>query len=229
MAKIRTGSLAGNIRGSVGSDTFSQNRYGTYIRRRTIPTVVRTVYTERVRTLFSHVSRLWQTLTESQREAWRTWAESNPVRDKFGENQELTGSACFIRLNINALQAGGDVLIRPPEKAGPSGVSIIGIDTIGEGTIKINTEPQTYIENEVLEVSGYVTDSTGITYVENKLRVLGYMSKTTTAPIELYPYIVAKYGNINRGYKIFIRVKVIDKNTGQKSGGASIAFVYDWQ
>ncbi|MGC8881132.1 MAG: hypothetical protein ACP5OX_02665 [Minisyncoccia bacterium] len=228
MAKIRTGSLAGNIRGSIGSDTFSQNRYGTYIRKRAIPTIVRTPATERIRNAFSYISQMWQGLEPLTKEAWITWADNNPVTDVFGQQQKLTGNTAFIMLNARLAFLGLDVTFQPPTKSAPPAISSLGIDTVAEGTIKVQTEPTTLGEDEKLMMYGFVSDSSGITYVENRLRFLQLLTKDTSQPIEMYGFLSLRYGELIKGQRVFLKAVIINGKDGQISGPQYLTFLYNW-
>jgi hypothetical protein len=228
MAKIRPGSIVGNIRGSIGATTYSQNRYGMYCRNRAIPTKVRNGYTERIRDAFSAVSQSYQLLPYEVKEQWRTWAQSNPVRDKFGEVQVLSPSAAFIKLNTRLVFLGQDINPYPPGKGAPPALAGIGIDTVDEENIKINTTPDTLETGQVLAIYGYVTDSAGQAYIENRLRFLTSVSKLTSAPINVKPFIEAKYGTLQKDWYVWIRCYVVDIENGQRSGPASIAIKYTW-
>lgn len=228
MAKVRYGSIVGNVRGSIGAVTYSQNRYGAYIRNRAIPTVVRTNYTERIRNAFSVCSQTYQLLPEEIKEQWKTWALSNPVRDKFGELQNLSPSAAFIKLNTRLLFLGFQMNPYPPGKGAPAPIERIGLSEISDTALKVNTTPETLTEKEVLETYAYVTDSSGQIYVENRLRFIGAIPKVTSEPIDLKPYIEAKFGTLQKDWYVHIRMYVVDTENGQKSGPASLAIKYTW-
>lgn len=228
MAKIRAGSLAGNIRGSIGGDTFSQNRYGTYVRRRAIPTVVRTIYTEQVRNAFSVCSQAWQDLTQEQQDMWRTWARENPVTDSFGDQQILTGNSAFIKLNSRLVRLWYDMNPLPPGKAAPTNIETLAIDSVSETSIKINTTPNVLDNDYILQLFAHVSDTRGAVFIENKLRMILAVGKTSTDPINIKSNLEERFGTIQKGWVVYLRAYVLDTTNGQKSGPASLAVVYDY-
>jgi hypothetical protein len=228
MAKIRTGSLAGNIRGSVGADTFSQNRYGTYIRKRAIPTVVNTPYTQKIRSAFAACSMMWQALTQEQRNMWSTWADNNPVRDNFGELQKLSGNVAFIKLNTKLLYNDFDVILDPPQKSAPVAIEGIAISEMSATEFKINTEPNILAENERLILDGYLSDVPSLNFYKNKLRQIACLKKEEATPIDIKPYVDNKFGTMVKGQTLYLRAYVLNKESGQISIPYYTGFFYNY-
>ena len=228
MAKIRTGSLAGNIRGSVGADTFSQNRYGTYIRKRAIPTVVNTHYTQKIRSAFAACSMMWQSLTQNQRNMWSTWADNNPVRDNFGELQKLSGNVAFIKLNTKLLYNDFDPILEPPQKSAPIAIETIAISEMSATEFKINTEPKVLAENEQLVIDAYLSDVPSLNFYKNRLRQIACLKKEDTMPIDIKPYVENKFGTMVKGQTLYLRAYVLDKESGQISIPYYTGFFYNY-
>jgi len=108
MALIQTGVIVGNISGSLGSTTFSHNRSGKYIRNRTIPVNPNSARQVVVRSTLSALTTAWsQDLTQLQRDAWDLYGDNVVVKNRLGEDINLTGFNQFIRSNSVILQAGG--------------------------------------------------------------------------------------------------------------------------
>jgi len=229
MAKIRAGSLAGNIRGSIGGDTFSQNRYGTYVRRRAIPTVVRTMYTEQVRNAFGVCSQAWQTLTYDQQEMWKTWAKENPITDKFGEQQILSGNCAFIKLNSRIVRLGYNWKPLPPGKTAPPNIEQLALSSMSDTKIEINTTPSTLDTNLRLQIFAHVSDTLGAHFIENKMRVIKVTMKTAASPIDIKPDLEGRFGTLQKGWVVYIRAYTLDIETGLKSGPASLGLLYDYE
>lgn len=92
--------------GSMGGQTASHNRGGQYLRARTVPTNPGTEQQQAIRTIFGNLATAWQTLTDAQRAAWKTYADNVPVLNKFGDPIYLTGQQMFVRCNSARIQAG---------------------------------------------------------------------------------------------------------------------------
>ena len=102
---IRTG-LGGQLSGSVGGVTASHNRYGQYLRNRTVPVNPNSERQQAVRQCFSECSIAWKSLTNAQRNAWNAYAAETPVLNKLGESVTLSGQAMFVRTNTWLSAAG---------------------------------------------------------------------------------------------------------------------------
>lgn len=59
-----------------------------------------------MRLIFGNLSIAWQTLTDTQRDSWATYAANVPVRNRLGDTIFLTGHTMYIRNNAARLQAG---------------------------------------------------------------------------------------------------------------------------
>lgn len=93
--------------GSAGGTVYSHNRYGAYIRARSIPVNPNTPRQVAVRARMQSLSIAWQTvLTPAQRDAWEVYGSNVSWQNKFGETVHLPGLNHFVRSNAALLQAG---------------------------------------------------------------------------------------------------------------------------
>ncbi len=107
MAKIKLSAIGiTNISGKSGGSVFAHNKNGNYVRRLGIATQPQTAKQTLARSIFGIISRMWGTLTEAQREAWKTWGAENPKTDQFGDSRPLTGRQAFISSNSNLNSVG---------------------------------------------------------------------------------------------------------------------------
>lgn len=101
MASVRTGSLIVDIRGSVGSETFSRNSAGLYVRERVTPTDPGSADQLACRASMSALATAWSaTLSEPQRAAWRKYGAQHPRNNTWGTPVFSSGYAHFIRCNF---------------------------------------------------------------------------------------------------------------------------------
>ena len=225
MAKIRTGSLAGNIRGSIGADTFSQNRYGTYVRRRAIPTRVVNEYTTKVRSIFAFLVSVWQNLPKDVRDIWDTYAQGNPIVDSFGEQQILSGFNCFVGINTRLAYIGSDLTTTPPTKALVAPVSVFGFQIYqeeGVWKVEILLEGNTHSVDETFYCEGAYFTSAGKNYLENLYRFIciedgEYSGASQKHTLNISTAWIKKCGIPVPGYYAQIRVCRINKVTGDMS------------
>ncbi len=112
------------MRGSIGGQTHSRNRYGNYIRTKTNPVNPQTNRQNEVRNNLSDLVAHWQnSLTQNQRDNWKTYGDNVAFLNNFGESINLTGFNHYIRSNTSRLQAG---LARIDD--GPTNFTLPGTD-----------------------------------------------------------------------------------------------------
>jgi hypothetical protein len=104
---IKLGDIVGTASGSLRSNTYSRNRFGAYIRNRTIPVNPNTARQSTVRTFMQVLTSLWlSTLTPAQRAQWSAYGENVPLLNRLGDAINLTGLNHYVRSNIPRLLAG---------------------------------------------------------------------------------------------------------------------------
>lgn len=111
--------LLGNMRGSVAANTWSHNRGGTYVRRRSVPVNPNSTRQQLARGILAELSATWSALGQSDRDAWTTWAAGHPTPNALGEVIQLTGQQAYISLNARLLDAGGTAIANPPVANSP--------------------------------------------------------------------------------------------------------------
>jgi len=92
--------------GSIGATVYSHNRFGQYIRARSIPVNPNSDRQVAVRNAIQSITIAWETvLTELQRVAWQTYAAGVAWTNKFGDSVHLTGLNHFVRCNSVRVQS----------------------------------------------------------------------------------------------------------------------------
>lgn len=93
--------------GSVGSQVHSHNRFGAYVRARTIPVNPATDRQNAVRVAVQFLCDVWKTtLTQNQRDAWEVYGAAIVRTNALGAQIKLTGFNHFIRSNVPRVQNG---------------------------------------------------------------------------------------------------------------------------
>lgn len=115
--------ILGNISGSVGANTWSHNKGGPYIRRRTVPTNPTTLRQTSVRSYLANLSALWQTLTTLQQSSWSAYANNHPVLNRQGVSIRLPNMSWYIGLNSRLLDIGAAPVSSAPVSASPQAVT----------------------------------------------------------------------------------------------------------
>lgn len=108
MALIRYGE--GQQRsGSIGATVYSHNRYGAYVRARSIPVNPSTDRQVAVRNALRDLAISWDNvLTPVQRAAWDVYAKNVTWKNALGDSVRLTGLAHYIRSNTTMVSLGFD-------------------------------------------------------------------------------------------------------------------------
>jgi len=119
MALILPAQGIADIRGSQGGTVYSRNRYGNYVRNRTIPVNPNTEKQQSVRAEFRWAANAWRDgLTDADRLSWETYASITPWTNKLGMLVYLSGQAMFMRSAIISVQAGLNLPADAPTTGG---------------------------------------------------------------------------------------------------------------
>jgi hypothetical protein len=115
MAKVNFGTTINDARGKIAGVVASKNKSGAYFRTKVTPANPRTTYQQAVRATFAQLSQDWSnTLTDSERGAWTTFAATFTVNDVFGNAIHLNGLNMYVRINAALTNAGLAILSLPP-------------------------------------------------------------------------------------------------------------------
>lgn len=95
------GLLATQMSGSLDGITASHNSGGQYFRARALPTDPNSTAQQAVRAAMGSLVNRWNdTLTQTQRDAWETYAANVTVLNRLGDPVQISGLAHFIRSNV---------------------------------------------------------------------------------------------------------------------------------
>lgn len=101
--------------GSIGGSTYSHNRFGAYVRARTIPVNPNTQRQVDVRNLMQNLTIQWGTvLTQLQRDAWDLYASNITWFNALSEAVFLSGLNHYIRSNVPRMMCGLEKLQDAP-------------------------------------------------------------------------------------------------------------------
>lgn len=102
MANIVLGSIVADARGKCGTEIYSRNSAGAYVR--SLPTWSQPDSQRQLdcRATMTALSQYWSgTLTEAQRATWRKYAHQHPLLNVWGHPIITTGFLAFIRHNAH--------------------------------------------------------------------------------------------------------------------------------
>lgn len=226
MAKIKLSAIGiTNISGKSGGSVFAHNKNGNYVRRLGIATQPQTAKQTLVRSIFGVISRMWGSLTQAQRDAWKNWGAENPKTDQFGDSRPLTGRQAFISANSN-LQTIGVSPLSSPSFARPIFPSLV---TFGGA---ITYQANGAIEEAVISAD-LVAGSSNINFVLS-VAVVSSGADFGTAKNKYVQVAVGASGNldsldigtnlsalgVNQNNNVYLKVEFIAPN-GQKSSAVT--------
>jgi hypothetical protein len=215
MAKIKLGTMVGQASGSIGSTTFSHNRYGTYVRRRAIPVQPGTPLQLAIRQQLGDASTFWKSLGINLRTAWQAWADQNPIPDVLGDKQTLTGHAAFIKINSKYRHILSAYLQAPPVAPAPASFMTLYVTAdIGAGAVSLVFSETPCIADEAIEVWAAVTNSKAINYMKNRLKYCGITSAAAASGVDVQAQIEDRIGTLVLGQTLHVHCARYSKITG---------------
>lgn len=218
MAITRQGSVVGEVSGSVGGVVFSRNRGGNYVRTRVKPSNPSTEYQVAVRNALSTASGDWKDLTDAQRAAWKSWADSNPIRNRLGESIRLQGNAAFVELNARLIMLGTASVATPPIVSAPDPLlTLTGSYDVGAGDFQVAYTATPLAAGTKLWVSGCLLSSASINFVQNRLRHFFTSAAAAASPAAIESAFTARFGTPQVGNKVVLTASVIDGTNGLMS------------
>lgn len=108
--KIQASNLITNMAGSVNGQTIRRSRYGLVLQNKAYTPTSSHVKAQLQKQIFSRVSFLWKSLSENEIKNWETYAQDNPILDKFGNLITLSGIAYFKMIQQTLLNNHFDVV-----------------------------------------------------------------------------------------------------------------------
>ena len=100
--------------GSIGRQTYLMGRNGQVVRTRAVPSNPRSVQQVTARDNLKLASKMWDTITEVQRAAWRAAAALTQTRSRLGMSGAMTGNQLFVKINAALAEIGEDLVDSPP-------------------------------------------------------------------------------------------------------------------
>ncbi len=219
MALIRTGAIVGQVSGSLGSNVFSHNRYGSYVRNRTVPTRSTTPAATTAKNILAAESQAWGALTATQKRQWETWAQTNPITNRLGDQRVLQGNAAFVQLNARINRAGDTRITAPPVIDAPAALlTLTATYDIGLGNFELAFTATPVGATKRIWLNTAVVNSDGIQYVDNlyKLVVVSALDRATAYDVQVD--VESRFGALIVGQQVFHRVQVYDNVSGLLSG-----------
>jgi len=176
MAKVQFGGGISAMSGKLAGNVFARNKGGAYARNWVKPTNPSTVAQQNQRNTLSLKSAAWRTLTDGERNSWKSWADDNPVLDRLGASIVLTGAQGYTKININRDNA-GDGATQSTTPSAPTFAANV-LDTTGSVASDIAASTMTIplgagaAENDIVFLFASKPVSAGVTNTNSQLRLI---------------------------------------------------------
>lgn len=221
MALIHTGSIVSDIRGSVGTETYSRNQGGLFVRTRKGP--YENVGDNRVacRDALTALSKLWSsTLTGQQRADWRMYAHQHPRPNVWGTSELTNGYATFIRFNWYRWRD-TSMLGFPDAPSTPPIIQPLFSFTAAEAanTLTVDVPPANYDPPPAnMDFYAYVgyEQNVGVNFCPNTWRKLD-VNNWNGAAWSTDPWTVGYPGTLHAGKKLWTKLIAQYADTGEIS------------
>jgi hypothetical protein len=216
--KFKPGPLVGQMSGSLGAFSASHNRYGPYMRSRVIPVNPDTEAQQLRRGYLTTASVLWKSLTEAERATWKSFASLNPITDALGASQTLSPNAACVQINARRLLCSLAALRVAPTVSAPSPLTVLTFTAeIGAGDCQYEFTPSPLSAGLYTFVRAALRTSTGISYIKNLFKFIGFGAAPATSPILCKTQLEDVYGTLADGQIITLSVAVFSTVTGLMS------------
>lgn len=214
MALVKFGGGVVGMSGSIAGNTFARNRYGSYVRSRTVPVNPNSTLQQEIRAIMSTVRDAWfETLTTAQRAAWAVYAANVQVPNRLGESINLTGYNMFCRTNLAALYNGATLI-----DDAPATYSLAEQDETVAVTLTAATGATSVAFNDALdwldETGGYLLvyesapQNPTVNFFKGPYRQLGTVDGDSVTP-PTTPASFTSQHTLTAGQKVFYQFRIL--------------------
>lgn len=219
--KYVPGPAFGQFSGSQGNTVASHNRFGSYLRNRTIPVNPNTPSQTSARNAFTDFSQTWRILTPSQQLGWTQLADIDPIIDTQGQSIVLTGIAYYVRFNMNRRSVGEARLATAPALVEAPPTIASAVLTLSGGAAAMDYTPTvtdgTPTNFQLIMATQQL--SAGISFVgRSDFRVLGFIAGDAPAvpPEDIVPIYEAVHGE---AWRTSVGMQIAYRFTGISDSG----------
>lgn len=178
--------------GSVANQTRSRNRFGQYVRNRTVPTNPSSPAQVTSRAAIAAADLAWQALSDQQRSGWNEMATLTFTRPGLPDPRPLTGHLFFVRAYMVGSFYTGVLPTDPPPSVIPFFTLTAAEVVLGVGTVIVN-----WTAGSGNRVAYFLTEPVPATWAFNtcrRPRLLG--SFAGTPPVNIAATYLAAFGSL---------------------------------
>lgn len=200
--------------GSLAGQTASRNRFGQYLRNRSIPVNPNSTQQGVVRSRLSVNAAAWRALTNAQRAGWSDLGLSMARTDSLGQSYTLTGFQAYCSVNNNLSACGTSNVSDAPGLSTPSGLLTATI-TLTAAAFSVAYTATPLATGVKLMTFVSPQRSAGRSF-EGDFRLLAVSAAAAATPANIYAAYVAKFGVPIVGNRIFL--SLVTSVNGFQSG-----------
>lgn len=213
MANFQPSSIVSEIRGSVGSLTYSRNRSGAIVKQKLVQPASNTALQQAVREAMADGVAAWQAATQAEQNSWAQYASQNVVGKNISRKIKRAGYNEFMSrwLNRLALESSGTGFYPEPK------VRIFPVITsVVQATSSIEMFYDCLVNPSTVQIAVYATPpiSPGINHINQSFyRLIGHFTPgAQTGSQELFTWYDAYYSpdSGDTGKKIGIMIRAIN-------------------
>lgn len=212
MAILKMGAIVTQISGKVGGQTFGIGKSGQYLKNTGTYINARTIKRTGSNTLLALITSQWRTLTQTQRDAWESATSNFPYTNRLGDTEYYSGFNLFTKFNVNRALIDLAILTTPPSP------TTVNLPTDFEMTPTTTTFPvftDEGISDNLYLIYCAPPVSQGQSKNKKQLRLIYTATASELSTVlDIYDEYVEIFGAPLGGTKIFLELKVINKDTG---------------
>lgn len=206
MAIVRGVFGGAQIRGSLSSVTFAQGPFGTVARARTPPVNPGTPRQTTVRSILSILSFAWSnTLTPTERDSWKQYADLTPLPDPFGGTRVVSGRMMFMRTNEPLVDALGAANFTAPPTPGVAFPITPTLGTTAASGLQITALDNPIDVGGIAQVLVSRPAGPARNFYKAPFTQVANLDSTDT-----FPFTLLGAGVVVAGQRYFVRVRHID-------------------
>lgn len=158
----------GELKGSIGGNTFQRNRSGQIVRARPRVGKKSTAKQSSAHNNLSHWLYMWQLIGETSRGLWNTYANTWTKGNRYGATKTLSGGNWFMSVNETGRLATNTYYADPPPHTLPADVPTFSV-VIVDDTILMNIDSSFDYANNALLIYTTLPTSRSSTSI-NRIR-----------------------------------------------------------
>lgn len=217
MAIITPSAVISEIRGSVGTQTFSRNAYRAYVKLRKTPTMPASSYRSASKQALSDGNDEWNNLSDVDRAAWNANSYLYKSHARLGKEAQLSGYSAWVRAWINRQYCGSSVIPKPVVSGSCPRITAFTMNALTTGlSCQFVVDNFNTRFNYIIKASNF---HKGTVQQMNSLPRYfvkgGALTGTTNNPVVNTPY-TTRFGAQTgfNGFRIFLELKLIDTFNG---------------